>query len=187
MFGLAVCYAAAMLSGCGSSEPDVTPAAPPPAVATHTAAAGPAVDAELPFEGIALDSPVARIKDRNGLEFLQFRYTDGEDKVYECVLPVALAKSKHKPSEWTSLFDVYKKPKVLAQKKHDGTAGEQLDDLPLISPKPMEAPQAEQEKPRPTINVPTMPVSPGVPSTSPGVPSPPQGPTMPNRSLPGRP
>ena len=69
---LAVCCAAVILSGCGSSEPAVTPAAPPPPTATHTAAAGTAVDVELPFEGIALDSPVARVKDKNGLEFLRF-------------------------------------------------------------------------------------------------------------------
>jgi hypothetical protein len=153
---------------------------PPPVQAEHKAAAGTAID-KVTIDRLALDSPITRQKDPNGLEFLRFKYTDNDGKVYLCVLPAAMAGGEHTLSEWLSTFNVYRKPEVLAQKAVERKPGEKLGDFPFISPKPRaQEKQLEQPKtPRPTVNLPTMPSAPttttkGQP-TMPGSPGAPSG------------
>jgi hypothetical protein len=180
---LAICGAAALLGGCGSSEPTATQTPLTPPRPTHTAAIGPAVVSELSMDQLVLDSPIAHVKDSNGLEFMVFKYTDNDGKVYKCVLPAAMAEGKHKPNEWISTFNVYRQPEVLAQKKVDRS--DNMGDFPFISPKPKEAPQEEAEKPKSNITVPSMSTTPNQSANPPMSPGPMPGGSA--RPLPGRP
>lgn len=181
-FGRVVLFVAAaalicgvfFLGGCGGSETaeNATSVPPMPTQAPqHQAASGPAVDVntELTLDQLALlESPVTKTKDRNGLEFLKFKYVDRDGRVYPCELPASLGAGKHKWTEWLSTFNIYRKASAASQK----TAGkENLADFPYISPKPQEQP-ATTDQPRPTINVPTAPTAPSGPSGMPSGPGP---------------
>ncbi len=141
---------------------------PPPRRDSHQAASGPAIVAELAIDQLALDSPIKRTKDTNGLEFLHFEYTDNDGKVYRCDLPAAMSEGKHKGSEWLTIFNVYRQPEVIAQKKVEPATKEQLRDFPFISPRPVvEKPKSEEKtKSRSPIKLPTLPKLPDVSSSS---------------------
>lgn len=169
----------------------------PPTTATapqHTAAAGPAITEKLSIDQLVLDSPIKRVKDKNNLEFLEFKYTDNDGKVYKCVLPAAMARTKRTGSEWLATFSVYRRPEVLARKPVKKSAGDSsLRDFPFISPKPEEAkaePKPEEAprpiqipalQPLPTERPPGPPGAPG-PMPEPGMPPPRPGPTGPAAS-----
>lgn len=195
MLGLAMAAAAStalFLAGCGSSETGNTSTSMSTSGINtpHIAAAGPAVIDPLEFEQIALDSPVRRVKDAHGLEFLHFKYTDSDGKVYACILPAAMAQGQKKPVEWLSTFAIYRESEVVAQKKIKTATPQAIGDFPFISPKPQEVKTAPTPKPRTTVAVPpmpTMPASPGVSSPMPGsrMPSPmPGAPGAPARQSP---
>ena len=166
---LAGACAVALLAGCGQDESEVSTAPPPPRD-THQAATGPAIVAELAIDQLALDSPIRRIKDKNGLEFLHFKYTDNDGKVYKCVLPAPMAEGKHKGSEWLTTFNVYRQPEVIAQKKVGPGTKEQLRDFPFISPRPavVKKPSETESRPRSLIKMPKLPTLPELPSTTSG-------------------
>lgn len=166
--------AVVFLTGCGKSGTDATMGAIPtgaPASAPHTAASGPAVNDKLSLDQLRLDSPITTETDKNGLKFLHFKFTDNEGKVYECKLPEAMSKGQYTAPEWLSTFNVYKLPKVLAQKHVNKT--EDLNDFPFISPKPQQQ-QAQEQQPQaqsaPNIPTPTLPTLPA--SSTPGGPPP---------------
>ena len=141
---LAVAAAAMMVSGCGNSATDTgATAAPTSAPAPHASASGQAIVDKVSFDQLTLESPAKTVKDKHGLVFLQFKYADSDGKVYECMLPMAQSKGQFTLSEWSSTFNAYRSPKVLAQKKV--AHKEQLGDFPFISPKPQAQQQAEQQ------------------------------------------
>lgn len=128
---------AIMLGGCGNSQMDSASAPPPSSAApavTKTAASGPAISTKLKFAQLALDSPVKQAKNKNGLVFLSFRYTDKEGNVYNCELPAAMSEGEYTADEWLSTFAAYRLPKIVKhkviKKKPNG-----LNDFPFISPK----------------------------------------------------
>ncbi|MGI6296440.1 MAG: lipoprotein [Armatimonadota bacterium] len=154
---------AVMLSGCGnkgSQGADV--AMPTGSSAPHTSASGPAITDKVSFDQLTLESTPKAVTDKNGLVFLHFKYADYDGKVYECVLPKAMSEGEYTLSEWSSTFNAYKLPKVVAQKKVKKT--EDYSDFPFISPKPQpvqpepqEAPQAAPAPPSPADQLPAMP------------------------------
>ncbi len=161
---LAVVIAVAiMLSGCGnkgSQGADVAMSTGSPA--PHTSASGPAITDKVSFDQLTLESTPKAVPDKNGLVFLHFKYADYDGKVYECVLPKAMSEGEYTLSEWSSTFNAYKLPKVVAQKKVEKT--EQYGDFPFIAPKPQpvepqnqETPQAAPAPPQPADQLPAMP------------------------------
>ncbi len=134
---------AVVLSGCGnrgSQESDL--AMPTGSSATHTSASGPAITDKVSFDQLTLESTPKAVTDKNGLVFLRFKYADYDGKVYECVLPKAMSEGDYTLSEWSSTFNAYRLPKVIAQKKIKKT--EDYGDFPFISPKPQ---PVEQQSP----------------------------------------
>lgn len=166
VLGLAALVAISILSGCGTSSTDtasLSPSSPTPA--QHASAAGVAVNAELTMDQIAFDSAVKHVKDKNGLEFLHFNYTDTDGKVYKCNLPAAMTEGKRTPSQWLALFDAYKVPEAVATKKTVTTRSEHLGDFPFISPKPVRpAPEAKTTEAPAPQNIPAPPPLPSSPS-----------------------
>lgn len=161
---LVVVAVSMMIAGCGNSATDTGVTASPTAgPARHTAASGQAITDKLSFSQLTLESPSKPSKDKHGLTFLHFKYADNDGKVYECVLPLAMSEGQYTLSEWSSTFNAYRLPKVLAQKKVTGK--ENLGDFPFISPKP----QAQQENQSSQPSGPTMPTLPG-PSAPPAQP-----------------
>ena len=167
---VAAACAAVLLGGCGKGGSEVSAMPPPPSRSAHQAAAGPAIVEDLAIDQLALDSAIKRMKDKNGLEFVHFKYTDNDGKVYKCVLPAPMAQGKHKPSEWLTTFNIYRQPEVLAQKKVAAGDKENLQDFPFISPKPVaeKAPSETGTRSRPTMSIPTLPSLPTLPSTPAG-------------------
>ena len=176
--------AAVFLGGCGKSSDTSASSVPPRPRTEHRAAAGKAID-KVSIDQLVLDSPIIRKKDRNGLEFMHFKYTDNDGKVYKCVLPAAMAEGDRTLSEWVSTFNIYRKPEVLAQKEVSTRKGEKLSDFPFISPKPEVREQKKEapKKPRPSVALPALPAAPtpsatrrgtmpGRPGTSPMAPMP---------------
>ena len=157
----AVVFAAVVLGGCGKSSNTTVSSALPPPRTEHKAAAGKAID-KVSIDQLVLDSPIARKKDKNGLEFMHFKYTDNDGKVYKCVLPAAMAEGDHTLSEWVSRFNVYRKPEVLAQKEVSTRKGERLSDFPFISPKPKVSEQKKEARKKPST-VRTLPALPAAP------------------------
>ena len=183
-----VLCAACVLGGCGKKDTRATSTMTrPPARPEHKAAAGTAID-KVTIDQLVLDSPVSRKKDPNGLEFLHFKYTDNDGKVYMCVLPAAMAEGEHGISEWLGTFNVYRRPEVLAQKTVDKKPGEKLGDFPFISPRPgvQEKKQDAPKPAKPRVTLPAMPAAPvapasgrrssGRPATPNAQPAPPSGP-----------
>lgn len=158
-----VIVAAVMLSGCGnkgSQGADV--AMPTGSPAPHTSASGPAITDKVSFDQLTLESTPKAATDKNGLVFLRFKYADYDGKVYECVLPKAMSEGEFTLSEWSSTFNAYKLPKVVAQKKVKET--DHYGDFPFISPKPQpvepqdqQAPQSAPAPPSPAAPLPAMP------------------------------
>lgn len=174
---LAACLVVA-LYGCGSSEPDTSAyGGSGDSRSAHVAASGPAIEVELKFEQIALESAPKRVTDSHGLAFLHFRYADTDGKVYKCVLPAAMAKEARTPAQWLGLFEMYREPEAVAKKEPRPTAPHTIGDFPFISPRPAagEAPKPEgteaaTERPiTPIPNLPAMPTRPGAPGAAPGV------------------
>jgi hypothetical protein len=142
---VAIVAVVAMMTGCGNSGTDSTyNGASAPSTAPHTAASGPAITDKVAFDQLTLESPAKPSADKNGLVFLRFKYADSDGKVYECVLPRAMSQGQYTLSEWSSTFNAYRLPKVLAQKKINKR--EEYGDFPFISPKPQAA-QPVQSQP----------------------------------------
>jgi hypothetical protein len=165
------------------------PAAGAPAGAAPTAAAGPASTKALKFSQLTLQSTIKRVKDKDGLVFLQFNYMDRDGTVYKCALPEAMAAGEYTQEEWVRTFNLYKLPDVVKQTKKTGPGeGQRIGGFPFISPKPQRRnppPGAEAQKPaQKPVNVPQLPQMPsqsgGQPGVAPGGPAmPPGGPMMP--------
>lgn len=163
---LSLLAVALIISGCGnSSDTSMAPPAPTQtAPQAHTAASGTALSAQLSFDQLTLESPAKMEKDKNGLTFLRFKYADNDGKVYECVLPKAMSEGQYTLPEWSSTFNAYRLPKVLAVKKKGNK--EDLGDYPFISPRP-------QAQPATTSNGggnPIAPATPVAPATAPSMP-----------------
>ena len=158
--------AAVFLGGCGKNSDTSVSSVPPRPRTEHKAAAGKAID-KVSIDQLVLDSPIIRKNDRNGLEFMHFKYTDNDGKVYKCVLPAAMAEGDRTLSEWVSAFNVYRKPQVLAQKEVSTRKGEKLSDFPFISPRPEVREQKKEapKRPRPSVALPALPAAP-TPSTT---------------------
>ena len=172
---LAVVATVTMMAGCGNSGTDSAYSGSPTAApAPHTAASGPAITDKVSFDQLTLESPAKPTSDKNGLVFLRFKYADSDGKVYQCVLPRAMSEGQYTLSEWSSTFNAYRLPKVLAQKKINKR--EEYGDFPFISPKPQAQPpaqsQPEQTNPQPNGTIPTLPspnpapVAPPAPNSS---------------------
>lgn len=142
-------------------------AVPSTSPAPHTAASGQAITDKLAFDQLTLESPAKPALDKHGLTFLHFKYADNDGKVYECVMPKAMSEGQYTLSEWSSTFNAYRLPKVLAQKK---VTKQDLGDFPFISPKPQQQQQPQQQPggPMPSLPAPTLPpsqpVAPNLPS-----------------------
>ena len=137
---------ATLLGGCGNSQVDTSSAPMPSNTNTQvmkTAAAGPAISTKLKFVQLALDSPVKSVKNKNGLVYLHFRYTDKDNNVYNCELPAAMSEGEYTADEWLATFGAYKLPQIVkhkvVKKKEKG-----LNDFPFISPKPKAVEQPGQ-------------------------------------------
>ena len=133
---------AALLGGCGRSTNTSAPGVPPRPHGERKAAPREAID-KVSIDQLTLSSTITRRKDRNGLEFLHFKYTDNDGKVSTCVLPAAMAEGEHTLSEWLSRFNVYRAQKGLGRKQDD-----ELAKFPFVSPKP--PPPAPKQRVRPT-------------------------------------
>lgn len=162
----------AVLAGCGKSQQEST--APPPSSPGTTAklpAVGPAISAKLTFDQLALESPVKRVKTKNGLVFLHFEYADNDGNVYKCELPEAMSKGEYTPEEWIRIFNLYKRPQVIAQKKKPSRQGSRaISDFPFISPRPQTV-ETSPSKPA-TSQSPQLPTLPPPPMPSPTQPQP---------------
>lgn len=170
---LAVVGAAMIIAGCGNNAAGTgAPAAPSSTPTPHTSASGQAITDKVSFNQLTLESPAKTVTDKHGLVFLQFKYADSDGKVYECKLPNAMSKGQYTLSEWSSTFNAYRLPKVLAQKKI--AHKEDLGDFPFISPKPQVQHTEQTTTSEPTsAGVPTLP-GPSTPSgDSKAVPPPP--------------
>ncbi len=184
MCSAAVIFAAILLGGCGKDTDTSVSRVPPRPRTEHKAAAGKAIDT-VSIDQLVLDSSVVRKKDKNGLEFLHFKYTNNDGKVYKCVMPAAMAEGDHTLSEWMSTFNVYRKPEVLAQKQVTKKEGEKLSDFPFISPRPAVREQKKEapRKPQSTVALPELPPPPTPVTTRqrrmPGQPGRPGGPSLP--------
>lgn len=165
---VAVVAAAIMMAGCGNSGTDNAYTGSPAVPAPHTAASGPAITDKVSFDQLTLESPAKPAPDKNGLVFLHFKYADSDGKVYECVLPRAMSEGQYTLSEWSSTFNAYRLPKVLAQKKMNKR--EEYGDFPFISPKPQAAPPAQSQPTNPQA-IPTLP-SPSPAPAAPPAPNP---------------
>lgn len=141
-----------------------TPA--PTGPAPHTSASGPAISDKVSFDQLTLESTPKTTQDKNGLTFLRFQYADNDGKVYECVLPKAMSEGQYTLDEWSSTFNAYRLPKVVAVKK--SKARENLGDFPFISPKPQVQPTTatQPNAPQPAGNVPALP-APTLPPSAP--------------------
>lgn len=183
--------ATVLLGGCGTNSDTSSSYSPMPSAPKQNASAsGIAINDDLTLDQIAFESPVKRVKDRNGLEFLHFSYADKDNKVYKCRLPAAMASGKHKPAEWLALFEAYREPEAVASTKNTVTkrSSQPLGDFPFIAPKPREQKPAQQpqvEKPTP----PPMPTLPPMSAASPNsrapslpTPMPPPGPAPASRN-----
>jgi len=144
--------------------------APPPAPAPHVAASGPAVDVAVTFDQLTLETPPKLTKDKNGLEFLKFRYADNDGKVYDCVLPKPMSEGQYKLGEWLSTFNAYRIPKVVAQKKV--AKREEFGDFPFISPKPRQQDASQQQPGSSPGDMQPLPAAPGVTPPPPAPPAP---------------
>lgn len=166
---VAVVAVVVMMSGCGSSDTDSAGSMPTTgSSAPHTAASGPAITDKVSFDQLTLESPAKASADKNGLVFLRFKYADSDGKVYQCVLPHAMSEGQYTLAEWSSTFNAYRLPTVLAQKKMNKR--EEYGDFPFISPKPHTA-SPTQAQPQSTNGQPSIPTLPS-PSPAPASPSP---------------
>jgi hypothetical protein len=150
-----------ILTGCGKSEVRATATTSSPATTPKIPAAGPAITTKLTFDQLALESPVKKVK-KKGLVFLVFTYTDNDGKVYKCELPEAMSKGEYPPEEWIRIFNLYRLPQVLAQKKVTGKKSQAIGDFPFISPKPQEvqSPTTQPATSSQPVQVPTLPPPP---------------------------
>ncbi|MCX8053057.1 MAG: hypothetical protein N3B12_04555 [Armatimonadetes bacterium] len=180
---------AALIAGCGKNEIVEVPI--PPASSTSPTpkvpATGPAISSPVSFGQLALETPVKKVKRKNGLVFLRFAYADNDGKIYQCELPEPMSKGEYPPQEWLRLFNVYRLPKVIGQKKLVQKKGPRvIGDFPFISPRPQpEKTPTEQQRPTPTpqpiqlpapppTQTPAQPTNPGnAPSMPPISPRPP--------------
>jgi len=171
---LIVC--AALLGGCGKGGAGASAYTPTPTSATpKMPAAGTAVSSPLTFDQVALESPVKRAANKNGLIFLQFSYADRDGKIYKCELPDAMSKGSFPYDEWIRTFNIYRLPKVIGQKKVTKKGPAVIGDLPLISPRPqaVATPNQPQSSRFSDVKVPEIMAPPSsggssVPSVSPG-------------------
>jgi hypothetical protein len=153
-----------LMPGCGNKvdTPSDVPSTNTPA--TTVPAAGPAIDAKLTFDQLALESPVSKVT-KGGLAFLSFAFADRDGKVYKCVLPQAQSQGSYTCDQWVRTFIVYKLPQVIAQKKTTKKGPTNVNGFPFISPKPQpvagETPQANNQQ------MPKMPNMPAASSSGP--------------------
>jgi len=167
--------------GCSSGTE--TSSAPPPATtapAPKVPAAGPAISSPVSFDQLALETPVKRVKGKNGLVFLRFAYADNDGRIYNCELPEPMSKGEYTPQEWVRTFNIYRLPKVIGQKKVAKKGPRVIGDFPFISPRPqtVQAPAA-QPRQTPAQEPIQMPALPPISSQSPPPPPVPARP-MPN-------
>ncbi|MDH7601894.1 MAG: hypothetical protein QHI38_07075 [Armatimonadota bacterium] len=167
---LAATLSAVVLSlvGCGKSEPVSSVTSSSSTSTPKIPATGPAISSNLKFDQLAFESPVKRIKKKNGLVFLEFAYADNDGKVYKCELPEAMSKGEYPPDEWIRIFNLYRRPEVIAQKKVTKKSSQAIGDFPFISPRPQE----EQKPTQPTTTsqpaqIPSLPPPPMPPTTQP--------------------
>lgn len=172
-----------ILAGCGKSEVDTSGSfglPPDGSQAPKVAATGAALSEPLAFDQLALESPVNRYTNKNGLVFLRFRYADRDGSIYQCELPEEMSKGTYTIDDWTRTFGVYKLPKVVGKKKVAAPKGpKEIGDFPFISPKPVKPHQEQQSPqaaPQPSPGMPPMsgprPIVPESPMPAPPPPRP---------------
>ncbi len=133
---ISLAISALMLSlvGCGNKENASEISTSPVSTTPHVSASGPAVSGPVSFSQLTLESTPSITKDKNGLEFLKFRYADNDGKVYNCIMPKAMSDGQYTLGEWLSTFNAYRIQKVVAQKKV--IKRKHFGDFPFISPTP---------------------------------------------------
>jgi len=172
---------AAILGGCGNNQsasslptPGSTGSVP------KVAATGPAISTPLTFDQLPFESAVKKVKNKDGLVFLQFSYADADNKIYKCELPEAMSIGSYSPEEWRRTFKIYRLPQVIGIKKPKKSGPVVIGDFPFISPKPEQVQQPGQEgaptTPQP-ISMPDLlpkgqPGQPSAPATMPMSPRP---------------
>ena len=128
----------------GSAMAGAAPAAGAAAPAAPARTSGPR-PGSVPFEKVALKSPVARIPVKQGgrtFEFLRFKYADWDGKVCQCEMPASEAKQARLPEEWISTFDLYKQDTETSGKTKKKEV-RRLTDFPFVSPPPAEQPRVQ--------------------------------------------
>lgn len=131
----AVALTAILMAGCGNNQADTSAPAPAPAPEAKSAASGPAISTKLKFSQLALDSPVKRVTNKEGLVYFYFKYTDKDNNVYNCELPEAMSEGEYTADEWLATFAQYKLPQVVKHKAVKKSKTKGLNDFPFISPK----------------------------------------------------
>jgi len=167
------------------------PGAPPAGAPGTQPAAAPAAsgspqtdEKKYKFSQLTLDSTVKKVSDKQGLAFLDFRYTDVDGKVYQVHMPAAMADGEYSVNEWLSTFSVYRLPEVIKQKNVAG-AKKGVSGFPFISPKP-NAPTVEPSQDQPRRGPVSIPMPP-MPGGQPGAAPTPMMPPMPGAPPAGTP
>lgn len=97
----------------------------------------------LEFNQLKLASPVQTVmlkEEGISIEFLRFKYTDWQGKVWLCEMPSSEAKVARSESAWIAAFDVYKKESTTT-KTTEKKSVKRLNDFPFVSPPPAEKQQ----------------------------------------------
>lgn len=144
-----------ILVGCGNKENASEFPTSPTSTTPHVSASGPAVSGPVSFSQLTLESTPSITKDKNGLEFLKFRYADNDGKVYDCIMPKAMSDGQYTLGEWLSTFNAYRIQKVVAQKKV--IKREHFGDFPFISPTPTKQDTTTGQ----SSDIPALPAAPG--------------------------
>ncbi len=132
------------LAGCGKSQVEISGSVSNSTPTPKIPATGPAISSNLTFDQLAFESPVKRVKTKNGLVFLEFAYADNDGKVYQCQLPEAMSKGEYPPEEWIRIFNLYRLPQVIAHKRVVKKGSQAIGDFPFISPRPQQVQQPSQ-------------------------------------------
>lgn len=165
---------AAVLTGCGNDQADTSATAtPPPQAEANVPASGPALSDKLTFDQLAFDSPVKKVRTKQGVVYLHFSYTDRTGKVYKCELPEAQSKGSNLRDEWLAVFNAYRLPTVIKTKAPPANPlAKSVNDFPFISPRPGAAKSSSDEaQPAPEAPPPPPPApAPSAPSALSGRP-----------------